>query len=129
MNKIISDFKLLTTMLLMLTACGCTAASKESAALMSVHSKESLAELRQSAKKLFNGREITINASAFSESNQLMMQRKAIRTPNGQVIDTRVDEPPFMLELFLRDGGCYLRNKDTRKEVRLIKASCVLRAS
>jgi len=110
--------------LLILTACGCTATAKESAAHIPAHSEESLAELRQSAKILFNGREIAINASAFSKSSQLLMQRKAIRSVDGQVIDTRVDEPPFILELFLRGEDCYLRNKETAKEVRLVKAQC-----
>ena len=99
--------------------------SEESAALLEAHSEESLAELRQSAQVLFGGRQITIGATAFANSNQLLIQRAVVRLPDGRIIDNRVDEPPFILELFLREGGCYLRNKETSEEVRLTKVDCV----
>ncbi len=123
MKKLISNSMLLL-MPFMLTACGASTATKESAAKIPVQTDASLGELRQSAKTLFNGREIAISASAFSESNRLLIQRKPVRLPSGQVIDTGVDEPPFVLELFLRDGECYLRNKATGEEVRLVEVGC-----
>jgi len=108
-----------------LVACEMASASKESAAQIPTHSEESLAELKQSARTLFGGREVSIGANAFSNSNQLLIQRKAIRLPDGSVIDTRVDESPITLELVLRGEGCYLRNKNTAEEVHLIKAECI----
>ena len=119
----------------MFTGCEMTIPSQESALLSSVHSdesgaqilvqsEESLAELRQSAQVLFGGREVTIGASAFANSSQLLIQRAVVRSPDGRIIDNRVDEPPFILELFLRAGDCYLRNKASSEEVRLVKADC-----
>jgi hypothetical protein len=123
MNKIIGSFILLITSQ-MLMGCELTTTSEESAARIPVHSEESLAELRQSAKILFGGREVTIGVNAFANSNQLLIQRAAVRLPDGTMIDNRVDEPPFILELFLRDGGCYLRNENTSEELLLNEADC-----
>ena len=123
MKNIVSNPALLI-MPLVLAVSGCATASKESAAQISVHSAQSLAELKEASKTLFNGREVAIDANAFTESSQLLIQRKPIRTPDGQVIDTKVDEAPFILELLLKDSGCYVRNKKTGAEVLLVKAQC-----
>ncbi len=104
--------------------CELTTTSQESAARIPVHSEASLAELRQSAQILFGGRKVTIGDNAFANSNQLLIQRAAIRLPDGTIIDNRVDQPPYILELFLRQGGCYLRNENTHEEVRLFEADC-----
>jgi len=108
----------------LLTGCELVSTKQESAAHIPVHTDESLAELRQSAKALFNGRDITISNNAFANSNQLLIQRAPIQSPDGTVIDTRIDEAPFVLELLLIDGMCYLRNNATNEEVRLVKADC-----
>ena len=123
--NIIMNYPVLLVLWLMLSGCELVSTPQESAARIPVHSEESLAELRQSARTLFNGREITIGANAFSSSSRLLLQRAAIRSPDGSVIDTGVDEPPFILELFLRDEDCYLRNRDTGEEVVLSYAECV----
>ena len=114
---------LLMLMPLLMTGCKFATTSQETAARIPVHSQESLVELRQSARMLFSDREIIISANAFSKTNQLIIQRKAIRAPDGRLIDSRVDEQPFILELYLREGGCYLRNTTTSREVRLIRAT------
>ncbi|RMA82669.1 hypothetical protein [Umboniibacter marinipuniceus] len=123
MKKIISNLVLLMASQ-MLMACELSTTSQESAALIPVQSEESLAELRESASMLFGGREIAIGANAFATSNRLLIQRAVIRAPDGTVIDSRVDEAPFILELWLREGGCYLRNKETSEEVLLMEADC-----
>lgn len=125
MNKIIGSFILLITSQMLMGCELTTTTSEESAARIPVQSEESLAELRQSAKILFGGREVTIGENAFANSNQLLIQRAAVRLPDGTRIDNRVDEPPFILELFLRDGGCYLRNENTSEEVLLSEADCI----
>ena len=134
MKRIIS-YPVLVLAAQMLAGCELAIPSQESAPLSPVHSEESaaqilsqseesLAELRQSAQVLLGGREVTIGASAFANSSQLLIQRAVVRSPDGRIIDNRVDEQPFILELFLRAGNCYLRNKDTSEEVRLVKADC-----
>ncbi|WP_298636255.1 hypothetical protein [uncultured Umboniibacter sp.] len=123
MQKLVSNLTVLL-MSQILTGCELAATGQESAARIPVHSDESLTELRQTAQQLFGGREITVGANAFSSSNQLLIQRVAIRSPDGMMIDTRVDEPPFILELFIREGGCYLKNKSSGEALRLYQAEC-----
>jgi hypothetical protein len=123
--KLILSNALLVVVSQMLMGCELTSTSRESAAHIPVHSEESLAELRRSAQALFNGRQVSIGANAFANSNKLFIQRTTIRSPDGSMIDSRVDEPPFILELFLRDNDCYLRHSDTRDELRLSEANCI----
>ncbi|NVK12032.1 MAG: hypothetical protein HWD83_08525 [Gammaproteobacteria bacterium] len=123
--KLILSNVLLVVVSQMLMGCELTSTSRESAAHIPVHSEKSLAELRESAQALFNGRQVSIGTNAFANSNKLFIQRTTIRSPDGSTIDSRVDEPPFILELFLRDNDCYLRHSGTGEEVRLSEATCI----
>jgi hypothetical protein len=109
---------------LLLTGCKLTTTSQATGARIPVHSPESLVELRQAARMLFNNREVIISSNAFARSDRLIIQRQPIRAPDGRLIDSRVDEAPFKLELYLTSEGCFLKNPDTGREVRLLKAAC-----
>ena len=117
----------LIVLLSSLTGCKLSTGSQETAARIPVHSQESLVELRQSARMILGERNVIIAANAFSKSHRLIIQRKPIRSPDGRLIDTRVDEKPFILELYIKGNACFLRNTGTGQEVRLIRADCVAR--
>ncbi len=106
---------------------GCQILSDDGAiaAKIPVHSQESLVELRQSVNALFNGRDVLIAASAFNDSGRLIIQRKPIRDPAGRVIDTRIDEEPITLRLYLQNGDCYIKRDDKPDSIRLYRANCV----
>ena len=98
--------------------------TSSTSATIPVHSQESLVELRQVVKQLFNNRDVLVAASAFTQTNRLIIQRKPIIGPGGRVIDTRVDEQPIFLELYLADGECYVKRIDTGQSIRLTRAKC-----
>ena len=104
--------------------CQTTPYAGSRSATIAVHSQESLVELRQAVKELLNGREVLVSASAFTKSNRLIIQRKAIKGPGGRIIDTRVDEEPLIFELFAADGQCYVMRKDTEQIKPLARANC-----
>ena len=98
--------------------------TSSSSATIPVHSQDSLVELRQAVKKLLNGRDVLVAASAFTKSSRLIIQRKAIKGPGGRVIDTRVDEKPIIFELYMADDQCFLKRTDTEQSIRLRLANC-----
>lgn len=110
---------------LLLTGCSALMKGELVPARIPVHTPESLAELRQTAKTLLNDKEAVIAASAFTKSHRLILSRKPIRDPNGRIIQTRVDEEPISFELFLTGKDCYLVRPDTGSKIRLTRAECM----
>lgn len=110
--------------LLLLTGCkAATVSSPETPARISVHSQESLKELRTTIKTALNDRDTLIGTTAFTKSSRLMITRKPIIGPNGRIIDSMVDEEPIIFRLIMQNSRCYLidtRNSD-RYELRQAK--------
>ncbi|MCP3675373.1 MAG: hypothetical protein GY829_12985 [Gammaproteobacteria bacterium] len=126
MQKII--YYLNTILLLMGLISGCKTMSNQEplAALIPLHTNESITELRSVVTKALYGTSVTIAKTAFNNSNRLILERKKIRAADGRVIDTRVDQEPYIFELWLINGDCYLHYQKNSQKYLLKSASCSL---
>ena len=116
----------LSLLLLTISLNGCQTIpfSESLPAKISAHSQESLIELRQAVKSLMNERDVLVSASAFNKTDKLIIQRRPIKGPGGRIIDTRVDELPFIFRLQLRGSDCFLYREDTEGAIQLYRANC-----
>ncbi len=106
---------------------GCKSLSAEDpiVAVISTQTEKSLSELRTTIREALNGTPVTIAKTAFNNSNRLILERKKIRAPDGTVIDTRVDQQPYIFELYIIDGNCYLNYLKKNKKYLLKETKCI----
>lgn len=109
------------------TLYGCKTSSAEdySAAVIPTHTAESITELRAVVDRALNGTKVTIAKTALTKSSRLILQRKKSIGPDGRVIQTKVDEPPIIFELYIEGNSCFLQFNKTRKKYLLKKANCI----
>jgi len=121
-------FKLGILLLWACTVQGCkTQLTKDSvAAVIPVHTTDSIAELRKIADKALHGTPVVIAKTAFNKSNKLVLQRKKVIGPDGRSIQTRVDEEPIVFELFITGNSCFVLDLRTNETYQLQQATCTI---
>ncbi len=94
------------------------------AAVIPVHTTDSIAELRKIVYKTVHGTPVTIAKTAFNKSNKLILQRKKVIGPDGKPIQTRVDEEPIIFQLFITGDSCFVKDLRTNETFQLQQATC-----
>ncbi len=119
-------FKLWFLLLWACTLQGCkTQPVKDSvAAVIPVHTTDSIAELRKIVDKAVHGTPVIIAKTAFNKSNKLILQRKKVIGPDGRPLQTRVDEEPIIFELFITGDTCFVKDLRTNETFQLQQAIC-----
>ncbi|MCP4413192.1 MAG: hypothetical protein GY808_11585 [Gammaproteobacteria bacterium] len=119
-------FKLWFLLLWACTIQGCKTqpAMDSVAAIIPMHTTQSIAELRKIVDKALHGTPVTIAKTAFNKSNKLILQRKKVIGPDGRPIQTRVDEEPIIFELFITGDSCLVKDLRTNETFQLQQATC-----
>jgi len=110
----------------LLMGCKTMSAQEHLAAFIPLHTNESITELRTVVTKALHGTVVTIAKTAFNKSNRLILERKKSRGPDGRIINTRVDEEPYIFELLLIGENCYLHYLKQNQKFILNSANCSL---
>jgi hypothetical protein len=80
--------------------------------------------LKQGLKQLFNGMDILIASDAFVEKSTIVLERKPIRSLEGNLSSGVVEQAPQKVELVTDGRYCYLTRVGTDLSVRLEGVSC-----
>lgn len=106
-------------------ACTTLAAAAQPA-LIEQPTPESKAELTRVLGEAFHGRSVTIADDALTRDSVLVIERRAIKGPEGNPAGGRSLETPEVFRLVLRDRRCELiRSSDLRRWA-LSETSCVV---
>jgi len=117
-------FSLVLFLVAMIAGCETIPNQRPVAAIIPVHTKESMAELRKIIEKALHGIPVTIAKTAFNKSNALNIERKKPIGPDGRVIRNRIDEAPITFKLFVTGDRCILKDMRTGNVFQLMQAKC-----
>ena len=100
----------ISTICLAASLGGCKTLSLDNAkpAVITSPSENSQNALSSAIQELLNNTKVTIADNAFTQSNRLVLQRKPVIGPDGLPIQTRVDEPPFIIRLYKLKNQCVI---------------------
>lgn len=122
--KFLSKSILTLVMLITVVSCSLVSSQENIDAVILKHTPESLRELRLIVAEAVNQRPVTIAKTAFLKSNRLLLTIKKPIGPDGLPIQTRIDEKPIELQLFISGEKCFIRNQRTQLEFELTQANC-----
>lgn len=75
-------------------------------------------------KQLFNGLDVLLAKDAFTKNSKIMIERRPIKTMEGNFASGAVQDVPQAVELVTDGQYCYLNKVGTELSVRLDGVSC-----
>jgi hypothetical protein len=100
--------------------------SPEQPALLKTSSSESILELQTVAATLLAKKHILLAENAFTKHSELTIERLPHKSKDGQLIMGRSIELPYALQLIMKDGKCFLKEKSSGKMLALATSHCVI---
>jgi len=100
--------------------------SAEQPALLITPSSKSVLELQAVTARLLEKEQVLIAESAFTKHSELTIERLPHKSKDGQLIMGRSMEVPYTLQLIIKSGECFLKDKLTGKKHPLTVTQCVI---
>ncbi len=117
---------ILSILLLSILPSGCQNLMAESPkkAVLNDSSSATVEEVHSIIKDALNQRVSNLSKTIFSKSHRVLIKRKKAIGPDGRPIQTRVDEPPIIFELYKLGEECFILDVRNQKRYTLSKANC-----
>jgi hypothetical protein len=113
--------------ILMLSACQFTAASPDKAAVLLASDAVVMQELGAAISNMSGFSEVTLSASDFMQSSEVIIERKHQTNQHGELIQGRDLEIPHRFRLETNGTQCWLVHLNSSKRYLLNKARCRVR--
>lgn len=110
--------------ILMLSACQFTAASPDKAAVLLASDPVVMQELGAAISSMSGFSEVTLSASDFMQSSEVIIERKHQMNQHGELIQGRDLEIPHRFRLETNGTQCWLVHLNSSKRYLLNKARC-----
>jgi len=110
--------------ILMLSACQFTAASPDNAAVLLTSDAETTQELRAAISSMSGFSSVTLSASDFMQSSEVIIERRHQTNQQGELIQGRDLEMPHRFRLETNGTQCWLLHLNSGQRRLLSKARC-----
>ena len=81
-------------------------------------------EAQSVIRKALNQEDVPLSQRLFQDNYRVLIERKKAIGPDGRPIQTRVDEPPIIFELYKQGESCFILDTRNQKQYKLTQANC-----